>query len=112
MKNIIKKIEDLKKEIEDFKPERSDKLKHQLVKSYIILAANVASYQSRVKPGGYNLAGKLNDQYKTEEPTAEQKKIISEKNKIKRGRPKKNKTNVMSDSNINKNLTEKLKNND
>jgi hypothetical protein len=101
MQEIQKKIAELEKLLNDFKPTPGQQRAHGLVKSYISLAAGAAEFKSRIKPGGSELAEKLNSIYKDHEPKPEKKK--------KRGRPKKEKENVLAISTAPKTLNAKLK---
>lgn len=106
MKEIKKKIDELEKLLSKYKATGKEQRAFNLIKSYISLAQNAASFKSRVKtnPNPSEQAAKLNEAYKdaTKQPAPKKQE------QKKRGRPKK--TNVLASTTDNKTLTEKLKN--
>jgi hypothetical protein len=105
MKKIKEKLSELVTLLEEYKATSQEQRSFTLIKSYVSLAQNAASFKSRVKTdvNPKEQAAKLNKTYKdyTPEPKPTAKK--------KRGRPKK-KENVLASSTDPKTLTEKLKN--
>jgi hypothetical protein len=95
MEKIVKKIEELEKLLNDYKPQKNEGRKVKLITSYIKLAKQAATFKSRVVVNNYKP--------KTEEP--------KEQPKAKRGRPKKKENkNVLATSAAPKTLKDKLEN--
>ena len=102
MEQIIKDLENLEKKLNDYKATAEEQRKYNLIKSYIALAVNAASFNSRVKtnPNSSAQAAKLNAQFQ-ELPKPEKKKRVRPK---KENKP----TNVLADNAGPKTLSEKL----
>jgi hypothetical protein len=102
MQEIKQKIEELAALIKEHKPTAANQQKFHAIRNYIALVSGVSLHESRVKPGGPQMAKKLNANVESiDKPTPIKKK--------QRGRPKKE--NVLATTNNPKTLKAKLNKN-